>query len=113
MQSASTYTRELYAITEAIKKWRHYLLGWKFTIYTDQKIIKHLLSQPIQTPDQQKWVTKLIGFDYDIMYKPGTANRVADALSRISLPSFEAIIVSTQPWLSSLRDHFASTEEGL
>ena len=113
MQSASTYIRELYVITEAVKKWWHYLLGRKFTIYTDQRSIKHLLSQPIQTPDQQKWVTKLMGFDYDIVYKPGTANRVADALSRISLPSFGAITVSTQPWLSSLRDHFASIAEGL
>nr|GEU32282.1 Ty3/gypsy retrotransposon protein [Tanacetum cinerariifolium] len=30
MQANSTYIRELYAITEAIKKWRQYLLGRKF-----------------------------------------------------------------------------------
>lgn len=29
MQYASAYVREMYAITEAIKKWRQYLLGQK------------------------------------------------------------------------------------
>jgi len=43
MQAASTYVREMYVITEAIKKWRQYLIGRKFLIYTDQKSLKNLL----------------------------------------------------------------------
>ena len=31
---------------------------------------------------QHKWTTKLIGYDYEIKYKQGTNNSVADALSR-------------------------------
>lgn len=34
LQKASTYVRELHAITIAIKKWREYLLGHKLTIFT-------------------------------------------------------------------------------
>lgn len=34
-------------------------------------------------PFQQKWVAKLLGFDYEIQYKQGVDNSVADALSRV------------------------------
>ncbi|MCI38194.1 hypothetical protein A2U01_0059422, partial [Trifolium medium] len=45
MQRASTYVRELFAITSAVKKWRQYLLGHQFTILTDHHILKELMSQ--------------------------------------------------------------------
>lgn len=93
MSSSSTYVRELYAITESIKKWRQYLLGSTFKIYTDHKSLKSLVTQVIQTPEQQKWLTKLIGYSYEIHYKPGSENVVADALSRI--PEIEAGAVYT------------------
>ncbi|KAL0430576.1 UNVERIFIED_CONTAM: Retrovirus-related Pol polyprotein from transposon [Sesamum radiatum] len=60
MQSSSTYEREIYAITEAVHKWRHYLLGRRFHIYIDQKSLRGLLNQTIQTPAQHKWLTKLL-----------------------------------------------------
>nr|GEV00634.1 Ty3/gypsy retrotransposon protein [Tanacetum cinerariifolium] len=37
----------------------------------------------IQTPLQQKYVRKLMGFDFVIEYKAGASNQVADALSRV------------------------------
>ena len=49
-QKQSAYARELYAITQAIAKFRHYLLGHKFTIKTDQKSLKELLDQSLHTP---------------------------------------------------------------
>lgn len=36
MQVASAYDREMFAIIEAVKKWRHYLLERHFRIFTDQ-----------------------------------------------------------------------------
>lgn len=83
MQASSAYVCELFAITEAVKKWRQYLLGRPFRIFADQKSWKHLLSQVVQIPEQDKWETKLIGFDFEIFYKPGKENQVADALSRV------------------------------
>ena len=35
-------------------------------------------------PEQQKWVVKLMGYDYEIIYRPGRENSAANALSRKS-----------------------------
>lgn len=83
LQHASTYVRELHAINVAVRKWRQYLLGHKFTIFTNHRSLHDLMSQVIQTPEQQFYLAKLLGFDYDIQYKAGTSNVVADSLSRI------------------------------
>jgi len=55
LQASSVYVREMYAITEAVKRWRQYLIGQHFKIITDQKSLNTLLSQTIQTPEQQNY----------------------------------------------------------
>jgi hypothetical protein len=40
------------------------------------------LEQQISSLTQQKWVTKLFGYDYDIIYKKAKENLVVDALSQ-------------------------------
>lgn len=77
----STYEKELLAVVLAVKKWRGYLLGKPFVIRTDQQALKHLLCYKITRLLQQKWLTKLLGFDYTIEYKKGRDNLVADPLS--------------------------------
>ncbi|GKA86981.1 ty3-gypsy retrotransposon protein [Tanacetum coccineum] len=62
MRLAATYQKELFAIVEAVFKWRQYLLGRRFIIRTDHKSIKELMQQVIQTPIQQKYVP--LGFVY-------------------------------------------------
>ncbi|KAD6119714.1 hypothetical protein E3N88_10985 [Mikania micrantha] len=84
MQHQSAYVREMFVITHAIAKWRQYLLGNKFHIITDQQSLRNLNDQVIQTPEQHKWLGKLLGYDFDILYRPGKNNGAADALSRIS-----------------------------
>ena len=73
MQLASTYVRELFALTEAMAKWRQYLLGRQFIIRTNHKSLKELLTQVIQTPEQH----------YVIKYKAGHSNSPDDSLCRL------------------------------
>ena len=80
--SKSAYDKELMALVLAIQHWRHYLLGRRFVVYSDQKSLKHLLQQRITTTNQQEWMAKLLGFDFEVVYKVGVENKVADALSR-------------------------------
>ena len=42
------------------------------------------MEQRVVNPNYQKWLSKIIGFDFEIRYKPGRENRVADALSRVT-----------------------------
>ena len=81
--SASTYVRELFSVTTAVKKWRQYLLGHRFIIVTDHRSLKELLTQVIQTPEQHTYLARLMGYDYQIIHRSGALNQAADALSRI------------------------------
>lgn len=63
---ASTYVQELFAITKVVKKWHQYLLDHRFTIITDHRSLKELLTQVIQTLEQHMYLVWLMGYDYHI-----------------------------------------------
>jgi hypothetical protein len=76
------YEKEMLAILHVIDLWCPYLLGKHFQIKTDHQSLKYFLEQCISSPEQQKWVTKIFGYDYEIIYKKGKDNVVVDALSQ-------------------------------
>ena len=57
-------------------------MGRHFVIRTDQRSLKYFNEQRLLSEEQFKWASKLIGFDFEIQYKPGKNNSAADALSR-------------------------------
>jgi hypothetical protein len=76
------YEKERMEILHALKKWHPYLIGRHFKVKTDHDSLKYFLEQRLSSKEQQKWVTKILGYDFEIVYKKGKKNVVADALSR-------------------------------
>nr|GEX96252.1 putative reverse transcriptase domain-containing protein [Tanacetum cinerariifolium] len=81
-QNYTTYDLELGSVVFALKMWRHYLYGTKCTVFTDHKILQHILDQNELNMRQRRWLELLSDYDCNIRYHPEKANVIADALSR-------------------------------
>ncbi|GJZ17974.1 reverse transcriptase domain-containing protein [Tanacetum coccineum] len=78
----STYDKEFYAIVRSLEYWRHYLLPVEFILYSDHQALKFIQGQAKLKPRHAKWVETLQDFSFFIRHKAGSANSVADVLSR-------------------------------
>src|SRR5258708_17965424 len=76
------HEQELLSIMDALREWRHYLLGNKFVIITDHRSLQYLSTQDKLSARQTRWSEYLQQFDFEIKYRPGKDNTVADGLSR-------------------------------
>lgn len=81
----STIEKELLGIVWAIKYFRPYLYGRKFTIYTDHRPLTWLMSLKDPNSKLTRWKLKLAEYDYKVVYKKGKQNTNADALSRAKI----------------------------
>ena len=63
-----------------------------------------MLTQVIQMPEQQHYLAKLLGFSYEIRYKLGASNIVADALSRSLEPNMAEIHSLSVPQFTFLAE---------
>jgi hypothetical protein len=101
-------------ILHALKKWHPYLIGRHFKVKTDHDSLKYFLEQILCSEEQQKWVTKILGYDFEIIYKKGKKNVVADALSikNEDLEAFLYAISIIQPdWIIEARDEWKNEEK--
>ena len=99
----STYEKELMAIVHLVHQWRNYLLGRRFHIRTNHSSLKYLLEQRITTMDKQRWIVKLMGYDYEIEYRLGRENKAIDALSRLH-GELSAVTYQQPAWLEEIRN---------
>ena len=63
------YEKEMLAILYALKKWRPYLMGRHFKVKVDHDSLKPFLEQRKSSEEQKKWVIKMLGYDFEIIYK--------------------------------------------
>lgn len=81
----STIEKELLAIVWATRYFRPYLFGRKFKIVTDHRPLTWIMGLKEPNSKLVRWRLKLEEFEYEIVYKKGTQNTNADALSRIKV----------------------------
>jgi hypothetical protein len=99
-QKYSAYDRELLAIYEAVKHFRHMLEARHFIIFTDHKPITYAFQQKRDKclPRQFNHLDFVSQFTTDIRHISGQNNVVADALSRVEAisapPSYDALVAS-------------------
>ena len=77
----TTTERELLAIVETLKEFRTILLGHKILVYTDHKNLTTYTN--FNTDRVMRWRLILDEYSPELIYKKGSTNIVADALSRL------------------------------
>jgi len=89
-------------------------MGTCFKVKMDHDSLKHFLEQRLSSEVQQKWVTKMLGYDFEIIYEKGKQNVVADAFSR-KYEHVEALLCAIsiiQPnWINEAMDQWKNDEE--
>jgi len=82
-QNYNTYNRELLAIVERMKQWRHYLEGanHKVLIQCDHKNLEYFQTSKVLSGRQARWAEILSSYDFVIEHLEGKRNP-ADGPSR-------------------------------
>ena len=79
-QNYSAYLLEAAASSWAIDHYSVFLRGRPFTLFTDHKPLESL--SKIHTKTLNRLQQQMLEYDFDIRYKEGKTNVIADALSR-------------------------------
>lgn len=108
MSNYSSRKLEFLALKWAVtQKFREYLLGNKFVVFTDNNPLSYLQSAKLGAVEQ-RWASELAVFDFELKYRPGPANRNADALSR---QSHSQVASSLFPGLKVPHEVHAQTDD--
>ncbi|KAH8315152.1 hypothetical protein KR059_012016, partial [Drosophila kikkawai] len=101
----SVTEKECLAIVWGIRKMRCYIEGYRFEVLTDHHSLKWLNSIDNPTGRIARWALELQQFQYDISYRRGNQNLVADALSRQPLATVQQAQVQSNEckWIHKLR----------
>ncbi|KAL0182111.1 hypothetical protein M9458_021486, partial [Cirrhinus mrigala] len=103
----SIVEKEALACVWAVEKWRTYVWGHRFTLRTDHQALTTLLSTKGMDRAGMRvarWSARLLCYQYDVQYRPGTRNCVADCLSRMPLSYTDTTVSPEQDLISEIAE---------
>lgn len=89
-------------------KFSHWLKGRSFTVWTDNNPLTYILTKPKLDACEQRWVSRLAAYSFDLNYVPGTKNVVADALNRepfVQSCMSHRLVTEPYTWMRQCRMH--------
>jgi transposase InsO family protein len=78
------HDKEMLAIVRSLQHWRPELQGTstRIEIFTDHRALEYFMTTKQLTARQARWAETLAGYHFSIMFRPGSQNAAADALTR-------------------------------
>lgn len=101
-----------WAVTKQFRDYLYYAPN--FTVYTDNNPLTYVLTSAKLNTTGHRWVAKLADFHFTIKYRPGFANKDADALSRISMEQYmsECKAEVTPEWIQATVEALNAQRDG-
>ena len=87
-QRYNAHEKAMTAVIHCLETWKHYLMGTRFVVVTNNVANTFFKTQKKLTAKQARWQEFLVDFDFVWVHKPGQHNQVADALSRKEVVSY-------------------------
>jgi hypothetical protein len=72
----STYDKEFYAVIQALRKWRHYLISKEFVLCSDNQALQFITRQEKLNQRHAKWVEFMHNFTFVIKHIAGTVKKL-------------------------------------
>lgn len=83
--------REMLGLIRLLERFRWYLDGWDFEIFTDNQLLKHLFSKETISSRESRWLETLGNFAIiPITLKPGKIHTLGETLSRAPDANYDA-----------------------
>ena len=79
----NTTEREGLAIVYVLQKFRHYLLGKHFKMFTNHSTLKYIVNKIVLGGRICRWILLFQEFEFEVIVKLGKLNEGPDHLSRI------------------------------
>lgn len=111
-QKFHAFELETLAVVCSLGKFRVYLLGIQFTIFTDCHALRTIFTKRDLVPRISRWWIQFLEYDCTIEYRPGEKMAHVDCLSRNPIPGAEDIPHSLDVLTINKEDWIATVQSG-